>query len=439
MARRAGIVVVLWLAAACVYSLVFVADRSLVFALVDACLLAAGAYVLLRNEPRRELWIALAVIAAVAATQWLVTDKNGIWLDETNYLATLQAGYPLHHGTLPFSVRWLEPVLAGPLNILPARGADALKAINFGGLVVAATCLVRIGERLGVRRTIALALPAFFLCSYLGTYAASNRLVVDPFNYALFAIILYELVADSGERALRWTLLVAACNSEKTIYWIPIIALVQLLDGPTRDWRAAARATLRTCAPMVAYFATIAIYVHGSPVADSGVFPEQIYRLGLGSLAPQLTDPVAADTTFQMLWLPFGAFTVFALLALVFGPRRLKIVGLIAVPLVAQVVVAHDAQRMIAYTFVVYLPLGAVYLERALGKLPRRLGAALFFGLVATAIGEVYLIPFCRLAGHGLGVVSRHRDVIQPALFVLELVLAGTLVWLHLTLYEARE
>ena len=150
----------LWGVAGLVHCIAFASDLDTTRIVVDVVLIAIGVF----YAADREVWPralgAALVLVGFLVVQWLVKDRNGIWLDESDYLATLRAGHPLRDMAVPFSVRWLEPVLAGPLDLLPARDADALKALNFGALVVTGVALVELAVRLGAsRRPRAAAVP----------------------------------------------------------------------------------------------------------------------------------------------------------------------------------------------------------------------------------------------------------------------------------------
>jgi len=81
---------------------------------------------------------------------------------------------------------------------------------------------------------------------------------------------------------------------------------------------------------------------------------------------------------------------------------------------VGQTLIAHDAERMTAYAFIVLLPIGALHLTRALAARLRSAG-----------------IPFAV-------VIAGHREGVLAALAAAELVIVGTLVWLHLALYAGE-
>ncbi|MFT3698006.1 MAG: hypothetical protein QM831_33000 [Kofleriaceae bacterium] len=379
---------------------------------LDAVLLAVFAWLARKDARPLDLIVALVVMVGLFA---IVPDRNVISLDETEYLRTLQHGFIVRDGLSPFNLRWLGPVLAGPLDIFPAHGADGLKAINFGAMVLAATELVVLLRAIDVASRWARIAPLFFVGSYLGTYAATNRLVLDPINYALWTCIAIELLAK--RRVTVW-LLIAACNSEKAIYWIPIIVLVDFVET-RRVWPA-----LRSCLPTVIYVGALLLYTRGSS-ADTGRYLEQLDRMALTWTTPEITDPVTAMTQFQMLWFPFGAMTVYALLGLRDASRRLQVIALLIVPVMAQVMIAHDAERMVAYAFIVYLPLGFRYLSTAANTLWR-------WCLVALVVGQHFILPACRALAQSpyARAVIRHRYGLGLALTAFELVVTGSIVWL---------
>jgi len=197
-----------------------------------------------------------------------------------------------------------------------------------------------------------------------GVYAASNRLVIDPFNYAAYVIVCHLLVRRAHWRYLPIALLVAACNSEKVIYWLPVIAVAARLRGDS--WRQAAVAMLRAGWPALLYLAAIVVYLRGSETHPTPLFLDIMRTKGIA------------------IWFPFGAFTIYALLAVRRVERWLLALGVLLVPIVGQTLIAYDTERMVAYAFIVYLPLGAIYLSRALR------GNVLLGLMVALAIARHY-------------------------------------------------
>jgi hypothetical protein len=423
--------VAIWLAAIIVYALVFVRPVESVWVVVDLAVVGGCAYVA-RRTPRDVMWAAGVSLVTVLVSQLVIADKNGIWVDESNYLATLRAGRILVDGTSPFNLRWLAPIIAGPLDVFPASDANALKALNFGALVTTGTYFAWFLLRISVARRLAIASPVVLMSSYLGLYAATNRLVLDPVNYALYALMAHALVRREHGKYVPWLALVAAFNSEKIIYWFLAIAVIEYLRGGR--W---VRTTALAAAPTVIYLAIMLVVTRHAETDQHGFFVEQLYRMRFSPVPVTLHDPTAAATTMQMLWFPFGAFTMFALLSLVYCERWLKGLAVLLVPVLAQTLIATDTQRMTTYAFVVIVPLGAVYLTRVMRDLPRA-GRWLVAALVTVIAAEHYVLPACKaLREHGVGIVKvilHATPQLQPMFAALEIGLAVAIVWLHLTL-----
>jgi hypothetical protein len=140
------------------------------------------------------------------------------------------------------------------------------------------------------------------------------------------------------------------------------------------------------------------------------------------------------------MWMPFGPFTIYALLGFAIAPRALKPVALLVVPIALQSLLVCDSERMAAYAFIVYLPFGYLYLGRALTDLPRPLARVLFGLSVALPIAERYGIPLLpRLRRFELAAeLHASTDLIRMALSAAALVTVGTLVFIHLTWFAPR-
>lgn len=398
---HALLLVTIWLAGAIVYSVAFAPAFSVAWLCIDVVLLGAGIYVLRRQwaaialDWRRLVAIVATAIGVVAAAHAIIHASTGIWIDETNYLRTVREGTIVRDGLAPFNIRWLAPFLAGRFNIIPVDDATALEAVNFGAFVVTAAYLALLVIRLGVRTPYALAVPALLFCSYLGVYGAFNRLVVDAFNYAAFVILFHTLLRRQHWRYFPLVLLVASCNSEKAIYWIPIFAMVALVQAPL-SWRHArdvAWLTLRYSAPALLYLVAITLFVRGSETQSVETFVQNLHLMSFTWLRPKLTDATVAANNFQILWFPFGAFTVYALLGFLAAPRSIKPIALLLLPIALQTLIATDTQRMTAYAFIVYLPFGFIYLARAFTDVPRWFMAPWFALMVAVAIAQYYVLP----------------------------------------------
>jgi hypothetical protein len=363
----------------------------------------------------------------VLVSQLVVRDLNGVWADESAYLTTLREGRIVRDGVFPFNLRWLVPLVAGPGNLFPVDGADAIKAINFGALVATAVYLVLLLVRLRVPLVLALAAPVFLLCSYLGVYAGTNRLVLDPFNYALFVVLFHTLLQVRHWPWFGVALLVASLNSEKAIVWIPVFVVVALLRG--RRAIETAKLALAYCGPTILYFIAMALYLQSSR-SESHAFVQNLHVMSLTPLGATISDATVRLNTFQMLWFPFGAFTIYALLgfATCLRERWLAAFALLVIPIAIQILIASDAQRMAAYGFVVYLPFGFLYLTRVVADVPRLLSTTLIGLAVGLAIVQFYVLP-----------ELRYPNLVRLILSAIELAIVAAIVFVHSTFYRGGQ
>lgn len=437
-----------WLTASALYAVVFAGGTRWAWLAIDAVLVAAAIAFVARQREHvgfralgHQRLVAIAGTAAfalgcVAVSQAVIDDGMGVWLDESEYLATLREGRIRDDGLFPFNLRWLAPILAGPCNVLPVADADALKALNFGALVVTAMLVVLLLLRIGVRRSLALAAPVLLLSSYLGVYAAQNRLVIDPVNYALFAVLAHALLRRAHWPYFALALVVTACNSEKAVYWVPVLAALALGHAEARSLRrrllVAARDVVVYCGPALAYLVAIRLYLAGSP-SETQVFAGKLRIMAFTALGSRTLE---TGETFPQLWFPFGAFTVYALLGLRDAVRPIQLLVLLLVPILASTLVATDTERMVAYAFIVYLPLGLVYLTRAYAELPLAFARALLVATIALAIAQHYLLPVARALGDN--VLAGNPARVRLALAAIELVVVGATVVVHQTVYAAR-
>lgn len=433
---HAALLISVWLGGVVVYSLAFAAQRSNVWLGVDLVLVGSGVALVSRHWDklairfcwRRVLAIIVIALAAVTAVHLIIRDGSGVWLDESNYLRTVREGTIVRDGFAPFNLRWLAPFLAGAWNVIPVDDAVALKAVNFGAFVVTAAYLSLLLLRLGVQFGLAALAPIFLFCSYLGVYGAFNRLVVDAFNYASFVVLFHTLLRREHWRYFAIVLLVASFNSEKAIYWLPVFAVVALVRAPL-SWRHArevAWSTVRYGAPTLLYLVAIGLYLRGSQTEAGPTFVQNLHLMSFTWLAPRITNETVAANNFQILWFPFGAFTVYALLGLVYCKRALRPIALLLIPIFLQALIAHDTQRMVAYAFIVYLPFGFLYLARAFTDMPRWLGVSLFAIMVVLAVAEYYALPLRLAVPAGL---------FKMTLSAVEVVLTAGLIFVHLTFF----
>jgi hypothetical protein len=461
-AVHAALVLASWLFATLLYAVVVVRSRQLGWIAVDVLLIAACGWLVHRWPDvlgfrslgdRRALKVLAIVVFGTACAllvQLVIRDRNGVWLDESNYLATVRAGHIIRVGRLPFNLRWLMPLMAGRWNILPVDDMEAVKALNFGAFAVTAAFLVLLLVRLRVPLSLALAAPVFLLCSYLGVYGARNRLVLDAFNYALYVILFHLAMRREHWVLFAAVLLIDACNAEKAIYWVPVYVLIALLrgapapEGPARPWFAlhrhpVVREVVLCCGPTVIYLIAIRLYLADSTTEWNLCF-ENIDVMSLSALGADITNNLVKANTFQSMWLPFGPFTVYALLGFPLAERWMKPAALLLIPIFNQNLIACDGERMVAYSFIVYLPFGYLYLARAITDMPRALGRTLFGLAIALAILEHYLFPIAsRLRSFSLGELVRdNADLVKLLLSATELTLVGTILFVHFTFFADR-
>ena len=455
-AAHAALVLAIALGAAVTYTLAFGTGLRPGWIAADAVLLALcglalhrwradlGFSSLGRHRGRRLALLAAVALGVTLLSHWIVPHRAGLWLDETQYLEMARRGELVRHGVAPFSVRWLVPFLAGRWNVLPVDEAGALAALSFAGLVVSGVFVGLLLVRLRVRFALALTAPLVLACSYLGEYAAFNRALIDPFNYAMFALLLHCLLRREHLGWFAALLLLAAFNSEKAILWIPLVPLMLLAQEPGRwtraRWRAALGLAARACAPALLY--TVAIQLYAAPArAELSPCLPLLHHLSFSALHPSLTGSCAEGGSFQTLWFPFGAFTVFALLGLVRCEPRLRPLALLLVAVFLQTLAATDTERMLAYSFIVYLPLGYVYLERAAAELPGRLARGLLIGFFLLLPLMHYGVPTIQrlneaMTTYRLAIPTR---ALRMAFSALEVVLVGALIYLHVALRPGGE
>lgn len=454
-AVHAALIVATWLAATMIYAVVVVGAPQPAWLAIDLALIAGAAVFVHHHRARlgfRALGdrrgakllaiLALGLVCALVV-QLVVHDDNGIWDDESNYLRTVRTGEIVRDGLMPFNLRWLIPFFAGRWNVLALDDADALKALNFGAFALTAGLLILLLVRLRVPLRLALTAPIFLLCSTLGTYGAHNRLVLDATNYAMFVVLFHLVIRRAHAAWFGVALLVTAFNAEKAIYWLPVFGLVRLFELP-RPWRLRdvvepAWLTARVCGATVLYLIALRLYVHGSHTEWNLCF-ENLDVMAFSDLHVEIANPNVVGNTFQALWFPFGAFTVYALLGFAIAPRWMKPVLLLLIPILIQNVIACDASRMVAYTFIVFLPFGYLYLTRALADLPRAIARPLWIALIVLVILGSYdrpLLGFFRRHGFpALAFVFHDAVAWKTILSGLEIALVGALIFLHLGLFR---
>ncbi|HEY4055084.1 MAG TPA: hypothetical protein VGM39_00705 [Kofleriaceae bacterium] len=450
-AVHAALFLALWLGAVVFYAamLATTPTQPIWFGVDVALISAALALVyVLRDDvgftslgPDRFLRIAIIAAVAIAAVwlcQRLIPDSNMVALDESNYLMTLREQRIIPDGLLPFNIRWLVPFFAGRWNVLPVADMEAVKAINFGAFVVATAGLMLLLVRLRVRFWLALTLPVFLLSSYFGTYGATNRLVLDPANYALYVLMFHCLLRDEHWPLFSITLFIDALNAEKAVYWMPLFVFVTLLRaGPpwTRaDLISIAKRSAICLAPTILYFIVLWTHLKASRLEANLCF-ENLHLMSFTNLGGKITPNVAGNN-FQTLWMPFGPFTIFALLGFILNsPRWMKPIVLLLIPIFIQAVIACDTDRMLAYSFAVYLPFGYLYLEKFVTDVPR-----------ALSIPLIAAVAFFVAIGHYVFAIAQEMNVklflgvqgLRMALSAGLILSVSAIVFVHFTFFARR-
>jgi hypothetical protein len=293
--------------------------------------------------------------------------------DEAWYVRMMRDGI-LSIDIVPYRFRWLTPLLIGRFNILPVEDLSGFTVLNFAALIVTSVVLIRILQELQVNRALALLVPFFVFHAYLGRYAAWNHYLTDPATYMFFALVLWCLLDRRRYRHLGWLLVLGCLNSEKAIYWLPIVLIVLLKYYRLRNAMVRALAIL-------------------GPAATAFLVP----RLVLGhGLAANITPPQPSPANIALLislppsyiYFPFGFLTIFFVIGFNRLPSVLKMSSLILLPIYAQVYVAGyrgDVDRMIAYAFIILIPASLYYVQTLFGAMPYELGVVTAIPLLLVA------------------------------------------------------
>ncbi|MFN0247448.1 MAG: hypothetical protein ACKV2T_11230 [Kofleriaceae bacterium] len=447
VALHTAFALALWFLGTLVYVAKFVGfSQPLWFAIDSVIVVACFGLVFWRWE---ELGIRvvtrLQLVAIIAVSTYcaykvlaIVPDRHWMAMDETQYLATLREGTLRMDGPnafMPFNMRWLLPILAGPLNIIPADDMAALAALNLGGIVVTAVYLALLLRRIGVRYSLALLSPVFLLSSFLGEFTGIDRLVVDPMNYAFYVLIFHAFLRREHARLLAVLLLIAGFNSEKTLYWIPVLGCAELLRRE-RPWslsdiKASAIYMLKVGGPFLAYLALLLFLLRNTTAPDNYSYIQHLHQMSPTWIQVDITKWPVPESRFQLYWFPFGGFTVYTLLALRIAPKWITTVALMLLPIYVQPLFSYDMERMIAYSFVIYLPLGVYFLEHAFRSFPRWLPPVLTVLLVGLAVSQRYLVYL-----EIIPPVASPSRFVKLVMSSTEILLIATIVYLHLVVFR---
>jgi hypothetical protein len=406
LALHVALVLGLWFFGTLVYVAKFVGFAEPGWFAIDAVIAVAcfGVVFWRWDELGIRIVTRLQLVAIIALTTWcsykvmtIVPDAHWRQADEMQYLATVTEGTLRTDAPLPFSLRLLLPLLAGRFNVYPAApGPAALAALNFAALIITGVYLVLLIRRLGVRFWLALLTPIFLLSSFLGEFASIDRLVVDPLNYAFYVLLFHAFMRREHWKLLMVLLLLAGIASEKALYWVPVIGIAELLRRP-RPWtfadlKAATIHMFKVGGPYLLYLAVTLYLVRNATAPENHSYIQHLHLMSPTWHWVTITKLPVQVARFQTYWFPFGGFTIYALLALRLVPKWTTAVVLMLLPIMVQPMFAWDTERMTAYAFIIYLPLGMVFLEHSFRTFPRWLPPVLATLLVVLAFSQRWLV-----------------------------------------------
>lgn len=438
VALHVALAVAIWLAGTLVYVAKFIGFAQPAWFAIDA-VVAAGCFGVamwrwndlgIRVVSRVQL-VALVLLSVICVEQImaLVHDLHWMAMDETQYLATLREGTLRTHAFMPFNMRWLMPILAGPLNVIPANDEAALASLNAGALVVTSVYLALLVRRLGVRLSLAFIAPIILFSSFLGEFAGMDRLVLDPFNYAFGVLIFHAFLRREHARLLAVLLVIAGFNSEKTLYWIPVLGLAERFRGASI--KDAVVYMLKVGGPFLVYLAALMFLLRHSTAPDNHSYVQHLHQMSPTWLDVQITKWPVPQKKFQFYWFPFGGFTVYALLGLRVAEKWLCAVALMLLPIYFQVMVAYDTERMVAYAYIVYLPFGFLLLEHAFRSFPRWLPYVLTVLLVALAFSQRWLVYY-----EIIPAMAPPSRLVKLVISTTEILLVASIAYLHLVVFR---
>lgn len=264
---------------------------------------------------------------------------------------------------VPYSFRWLTPLLTGSLNILPVQGLSAFTVFNFACLATTAIVLIQTLQELKVSKLFSLLVPVFLFDAYLGRFAAHNHYLTDPATYLFFTIYLWCLIDPRRYIHLSWLLALGVLNSEKCVYWLPIVSLMLMNQY---GFKKGILESLSIIGPAILVFFIPRIFLGNGLIAN---------------LTPPIHSPsnlhLLIDLPLSKAYFPFGFLTIFFVMGFNRLPVVLKVSSLILLPVYYQLSITGfhgDDNRMIAYTFITYIPASLYYLQTLFEAVPYQLG-----------------------------------------------------------------
>src|SRR5215469_12584105 len=307
--------------------------------------------------------------------------------DESQYVKMMLNGIFSSDTLPPYKFRWLTPLLTGSLNILPVKDLSGFTVLNFASLIMTSIVLVQILQELRVNKLLSLLVPVFLFNAYLGKYAAWNHYLTDPANYMFFSIYLWCLLDAKRYTHLSWLLMLGVLNSEKSIYWLPIILIILM---KTYHVKEAMLKALIILGPAAVVFLTPRLFLEEGPISN-------VTRLQLSAG----NIPLLISLPFSYIYFPFSFLTILFVLGFNRLPTVLKIASLILLPIYAQVLIAGyrgDVDRMIAYAFIIFVPASLYYVQKLFEAVRYDLGVVMTIPFLLVAyFNQKYTLPLCLL------------------------------------------
>jgi hypothetical protein len=288
---------------------------------------------------------------------------------------------------VPYSFRWLTPLLTGSLNILPVQGLSAFTVFNFACLVTTAIVLIQTLQELKVNKLFSLLVPIFLFDAFLGRYAAHDHYLTDPATYMFFAIYLWCLIDPKRYIHLSWLLVLGVLNSEKCVYWLPIVSLMLMNQ---HGFKKGILESLSIIGPAILVFFIPRIFLGNGLVANLTPLEHSPSNLHL-----------LIDLPLSKAYFPFSFLTIFFVMGFNRLPVVLKVSSLILLPVYSQLSIAGfhgDDNRMIAYTFIIYIPASLYYIQKLFEPVPYNLGVFVMIPLLLIAHFDYrFTLPICFL------------------------------------------
>jgi hypothetical protein len=320
---------------------------------------------------RRELLaVALGSLAALLVLYAVVTERSGLFKDDTRLYALL-AEDPTQLTRLPYTFRVLTPLL---VYLLPFELEVGFTLVTLVTLWLTGGVLYLFLRRLPLSRGSALGGLALFLAGGGTTRALTTPLYVDGLTY-LTEMLAFYAVLTRREALFGATLLVGVLNRETVLLLAPLFLLQQRAAGRLGR-RDLPRIGLVLGLPVLALALVVVV-----KLALGGAFQQ-----GLEPLRPLPRTFYQNVPSFQDLadiYTLFGAGWLLALAALRGAPPTLRYGLVYGALVVLQLSVSRgDESRNLSHLLPVVVPLAAVELERHRGPARWALAASCLASVV---------------------------------------------------------